>query len=122
MICVVTPWRISPCERPSAISDSVDQQSMLMKPGATARPAASIDGAAASAFERSPTAAMRSPDPDVGQAAGASGAVVDRPAADQDVEGHLFHRLLDRTGRREKRRGGEREERRRHQRGPGPHQ
>ena len=35
------PWRISPCDRPSAISESVDQDSMLMKPGATARPVAS---------------------------------------------------------------------------------
>jgi hypothetical protein len=59
-ICVVTPWRISPCDRPSAISDSVDHDSMLMKPGATASPAASTTVAAA-APERSPTPAMRSP-------------------------------------------------------------
>ena len=41
MIWVVTPWRISLCERPSSMSDSVDQESMLMKPGATAIPLAS---------------------------------------------------------------------------------
>ena len=59
-ICVVTPWRISPCERPSTISDSVDHDSMLMKPGATASPAASTTVVAA-APARSPTLAMRSP-------------------------------------------------------------
>src|SRR5207253_2121804 len=38
MISVVIPCRISLCERPSSISDSVDHDSMLMKPGATASP------------------------------------------------------------------------------------
>jgi hypothetical protein len=37
----VTPWRMSLWPRPSAISDSVAQLSMLMKPGATASPLAS---------------------------------------------------------------------------------
>ena len=59
-ISVVTPWRMSPCERPSTRSDSVAQESMLTKPGATARPVASTT-AGASAADRSPTAAIRSP-------------------------------------------------------------
>src|SRR6187549_780271 len=58
-ISVVTPWRMSPWERPSAMSDSVAHESMLMKPGATARPRASTV-ARAFARARSPTAAMRS--------------------------------------------------------------
>ena len=56
----VTPCRISPCERPSAMSESVDQDSMLMKPGATARPLASRTVLACALF-RFPIAAMRSP-------------------------------------------------------------
>ena len=56
----VTPWRMSPSERPSTMSDSVAQLSMLMKPGDTAMPEASST-CAACAPERSPTAAMRSP-------------------------------------------------------------
>ena len=59
-ISVVTPWRISPCERPSTISDSVDHESMLMKPGATASPFASTTMPAV-AEDRSPTAATASP-------------------------------------------------------------
>ena len=51
MISVVTPWRISLCEWPSAISDSVDHESMLMKPGATARPCASITAFASAVLE-----------------------------------------------------------------------
>ena len=54
----VTPWRISDCERPSAMSDVVAQLSMLMKPGATARPAASISVSPRS--RTVPIAAMRS--------------------------------------------------------------
>ena len=38
----VTPWRMSPWERPSCSSETLAQLSMLMKPGATARPRASI--------------------------------------------------------------------------------
>jgi hypothetical protein len=38
----VTPWRMSLCARPSRISGSAAQLSMLMKPGATASPRASI--------------------------------------------------------------------------------
>ncbi len=56
----VTPWRMSLCERPSASSESVAQLSMLMKPGATASPWASISFLAVM-FPRSPIAAMRSP-------------------------------------------------------------
>ena len=56
----VTPCRISPCDRPSTMSDSVDHESMLMKPGATARPAASST-VGADARRRSPMAATRSP-------------------------------------------------------------
>jgi hypothetical protein len=59
-ICVVTPWGSSLWERPSTMSESVDQESMLMKPGATASPAAS-NVFPAVAFERSPTASIRSP-------------------------------------------------------------
>jgi hypothetical protein len=59
-ISVVTPWRISPCERLSTRRLSTDQESMLMKPGVTALPAA-FTTVLACAFERSPTAATRSP-------------------------------------------------------------
>ena len=45
----VTPWRMSPCERPSTSSDSVAHDSMLMNPGATARPVASTTVAARAA-------------------------------------------------------------------------
>ena len=55
----VTPWRMSLCERPSAMSDVVAQLNMLMKPGATASPPASISlRARAPTF---PISAMRSP-------------------------------------------------------------
>ena len=57
---VVTPCRISLWERPSAMRDSVDQDSMLMKPGATARPRASIT-VRARAFPSGPTAVILSP-------------------------------------------------------------
>jgi len=60
MTSSVTPWRISLCDRPSSISDSFDQLIMLMKPGATAKPSASIT-LGAPAFPTSPTTAMRSP-------------------------------------------------------------
>jgi hypothetical protein len=59
-ISSVTPWRISPSERPSAINDSVAHESMLMKPGATARPSA-LTSIKAEADPRSPIAASRSP-------------------------------------------------------------
>ncbi len=57
MTSSVTPWRISLWERPSWISDSVDQLSMLMKPGATASPPASISSAA-ELLPTSPTATI----------------------------------------------------------------
>ena len=82
MICVVTPWRISPCDLPSTSSDSVDQDSMLMKPGATARPRASTTVSAFSAGrvadELDPVAADR----DVRHAARCARAVVHGAAAD----------------------------------------
>ena len=53
----VTPWRMSLMERGSTSSDSVAQLSMLMNPGATAMPVASISVGAAAA-DRSPMAAM----------------------------------------------------------------
>ena len=56
----VTPWRIPLWERPSTSSASFAQLSMLMKPGATARPAASTSSAAR-APGRSPTATIESP-------------------------------------------------------------
>ena len=59
-ISSVTPWRISPSERPSAISDSFAHDSMLMKPGATARPSA-LTSIKAEADPRSPIAVTRSP-------------------------------------------------------------
>ena len=58
--CRVTPWRRSLWPRPSTSSDSVDQDSMLMKPGATALPVASISRRAVPAAF-GPTYAMRSP-------------------------------------------------------------
>src|SRR5712692_5480303 len=54
----VTPCRMSDCERPSAKSVSVAHDSMLMKPGATARPVASSSRAPRSVIV--PMAAMRS--------------------------------------------------------------
>src|SRR4051812_12737568 len=54
------PCLSSPMERPSTIRDTSEWDSMLMKPGATARPFASID-AGALADLRSPMAVMRSP-------------------------------------------------------------
>ena len=60
MISRVTPWRISPCDFPSSISVSLAQLSMLMKPGATARPVTS-SSTLPRAFERSPIAATVSP-------------------------------------------------------------
>ena len=59
MTSSVTPWRISLCEAPSSINDSCDQLIMLMNPGATARPSASITWWAATR-PTSPTAAIRS--------------------------------------------------------------
>ena len=59
-ISSVTPCRMSLCERPSAINDSVAQLSMLMNPGATARPVASIS-ARPRALSNLPMAVMLSP-------------------------------------------------------------
>jgi hypothetical protein len=59
-ICVVTPCRISPCERGSAISEVSECDSMLMKPGATASPVASMTLRAVAPWS-APTAATRSP-------------------------------------------------------------
>ena len=53
----VTPWRISPCEFPSSNNVTGDQLSMLMNPGETAMPLASISFFAFS-FDRSPINAM----------------------------------------------------------------
>jgi hypothetical protein len=55
----VTPCFTSAMPRPSMMSDSVAQLSMLMKPGATAMPRASIS--VRPRPRTSPTAAMRSP-------------------------------------------------------------
>jgi len=57
----VTPCRTSLCARPSSMSDSVAQLSMLMKPGATASPRASISTRAGSPAGSVPTATMLSP-------------------------------------------------------------
>ena len=81
----VTPWRMSLCERPSASSDSVAQLSMLMKPGATARPRG-VDLAlgpriAQRTHRDDPVAADRH----VADERRAAAAVVDRAAADDDV-------------------------------------
>src|ERR1041384_4456172 len=59
-IWVVTPCLSSLMERPSTIRDASEWDSMLMKPGATARPLASMIVVAVAAL-RSPIAAMRSP-------------------------------------------------------------
>ena len=87
MISVVTPCRIVLWARPSVRSDSVDHESMLMKPGATARPVASIgDGPAPvqviAPGPRDPITA----EPDVHTSAGVAAAVVDVAIADDDVE------------------------------------
>ena len=81
----VTPWRMSLCDRPSSISDSLAQHIMLMKPGATARPVTSIStgarGAADVAQRRDLVAAERH----VAHVGLAAAAVVDRAAAQDDV-------------------------------------
>jgi hypothetical protein len=41
-ISSVTPWRMSDWERPSWMSEALAQHIMLMKPGATASPPASM--------------------------------------------------------------------------------
>jgi len=56
----VTPCRMSLCERPSSINDALAQHIMLMKPGATARPAASIS-VCPLALPSEPMAAIASP-------------------------------------------------------------
>ena len=53
----VTPCRMSLCDRGSCIKDSVAQLNMLMKPGATARPLASMSISAVELL-RSPMAAI----------------------------------------------------------------
>ena len=60
MISSVTPWRMSPWDLPSSISDSLAQLSMLMKPGATARPVTS-SSTWPRALDKSPIAATVSP-------------------------------------------------------------
>ena len=85
-ICVVTPWRISPCERPSTSSDSVDHDSMLMKPGATARPDASMVRGGLGAAEIADAGDAIATDSDVGPPARRARAVEDGAAADHDVE------------------------------------
>ena len=85
-ISSVTPCRISPCDRPSASSESVDHDSMLMKPGATASPAASIVVLAGLGGEIADARDAVAADADVGAAPRRAGAVVDRAAADDDVE------------------------------------
>src|SRR2546428_383972 len=55
----VTPWRMSLCERPSTMSDPNAHDSMLMNPGATARPRASTSSVPLPSTR--PTALMRSP-------------------------------------------------------------
>ena len=60
-ICVVTPWRISPCELPSTSSDSVDQDSMLMKPGRHGQAARVHDRVGLQPRTASPTRSIRSP-------------------------------------------------------------
>lgn len=56
----VTPCTMSDSERPSSMSDSVAQLSMLMKPGATAVPETSI-WVGARMSDRSPIATIVSP-------------------------------------------------------------
>ena len=70
-ISSVTPWRMSPCERPSAISDSIAQDSMLMKPGTTARPVGIDHGGGTGGSEVADRGDAVAVDGDVGRAAGA---------------------------------------------------
>jgi hypothetical protein len=84
-ICVVTPWRISPWERPSTSSDSVDHDSMLMKPGATAMSwRRSTIAARARRGRRPPRRGRRGCRRRRG--ARVAAAVVDRPAANHHIE------------------------------------
>ena len=75
---------MSPCDRPSAISDVSEWLSMLMNPGATARPVARSP-ARPRAPSTSPRATMRSPSIAESSTRRRAGAVVDRAVADDDV-------------------------------------
>ena len=100
MISVVTPWRILVCERPSSSNDSVDHESMLMKPGRD-RETLRVDG-----FLR----VGRFEIPDANDAIAAKGhirdprlaarAVVERAAFDHDVEGRRRRRFFLALGKR----------------------
>ena len=85
MISVVTPWRT--LLSALGLIGSVKSECVLMsmKPGATARPAASMVFAAGSS-SCGPIAAMRpSADGEIGRHARTAAAVEQQPAADQDV-------------------------------------
>ena len=87
MISVVTPWRISLCERPSSISDSVDHESMLMKPGATASPFASMTVFAFAPANCGTNACYSiTSNCDIGLSRLGAGAVVNCPVADDHIK------------------------------------
>ena len=91
MTSSVTPWRMSLCERPSSISDSLAQLSMLMKPGATARPRASISRPAARVVQLADRRDGVAVDRHVADERWPAAAVVDRAVADDEVTG-VVHR------------------------------
>ena len=99
----VTPCRMPLCDRPSAMSAVSEWFSMSMKPGATARPDASISErprAPPSDADRRDAVAL---DRDVCGPPGRAAAVVHGPMANHDV-------VLGRRGtRRRQQRGGDEE-------------
>ena len=85
-ISSVTPCRMSPCERPSAISDSVDQRQHVDEAGRD-REAGRVDGhAAGRAGELADCRDLVAPHPDVDAPAGRTRPVVNGAAADDDIE------------------------------------
>ncbi len=82
----VTPCRISLCDRPSAISDSTDQLSMLMKPGATANPLGVDHSLAVERPRRTQGGDPVALQGDVAPVAGRSAAVVNRAILQNEIE------------------------------------
>ena len=85
MISVVTPWRTLLSALGLIGSVKSEWVLMSMKPGATASPVASMVLPAGSFDARADRGDAAVPDGDVARRAGRSAAVINQPAADQDV-------------------------------------
>ena len=81
----VTPCRMSLCDRPSWINDSVAQLNMLMKPGATARPRASISSAALARLKSPTVRDLIAANANVDPCSRSAGAVINRSTTNDDV-------------------------------------